>query len=272
MTEMVHTRLLSILILALPIAAGLLFMQLSGAPSSFIAKNTGAFLASAVLLLLVRFPISFTVQSILIVTGLSLLAATLVMGVPADGMKRWLSLGPLRLHMGMLLLPMIGVWAAKAKAPFATAAFAICAAIIAMQPDRAVALALFLCSIAIVMLRRDLWALAMATFAAIALAVTMLRGDPLVGVEFTEHVIRDGFAWHPAMGAVLASAMAIATGFPLVKGREGGPLCAVMTGFFAASLLGPYPTPLSGFGASPIIGYALGLGLFMRSNGNQKIA
>ncbi len=266
-----HARSLAILLLALPITTGLFFMLVAGAPSNFIITNAAVFVVSAMMILIVKFPVSITVQTMLSAICLSLLAATLVLGIPADGIRRWLSLGPLRLHTAMLLLPMICVWATRVKGPSATAAFAICAAIFALQPDRASALALFLSAISITLLQRSLWSLTMLIFAAIGLAVTMLRDDQLVGVPFVEFVVRDGFAYHPTLGFILVCTTAIAIGLPLLMGRNGAPLCALWTGFFAASLLGPYPTPLSGYGASSIIGFALGLGLLLRSNGPQNV-
>jgi hypothetical protein len=42
--------------------------------------------------------------------------------------------------------------------------------------------------------------------------------------------------------------------------EEGFALAGVLAGFVAMAMIGPYPTPLIGYGVAPILGFALAIG------------
>lgn len=98
-----------------------------------------------------------------------------------------------------------------------------------------------------------------------AVAITSLRPDPLEPVAFVERVVPDAFATNAMLGVLIGAALLFACVAPLfvqpANARGARSFAGVMAGFALASTIGPYPVPLSGYGASSILGYALALAL-----------
>ena len=200
--------------------------------------------------------------------GLALLVATLFVGPEVEGVQRWIRLGPLTLHAGMLVLPaMIAVFVRQRQA-VAFPATVVCAAVFSLQPDLGSALAL-IGGLALAMAGRRLVLaeVAMCLVALVAVLATASRPDPLGAVAFVETALSDGWRTSPPLGAAMAAAVAMAIVLPpwlLVRGNpdlrdSGRGVIGALGGYAVASLLGPFPQPLIGYGASPIVGLGLAL-------------
>jgi len=259
-----RTRVRLLAALALAVGVGLAWMGFQGAPQGWLALNALALLLACGLAWL---PLP-RVRPVLPATALlALLLWSIVPDVPQAlaggslpaGIHRWIAFGPLRLHAALLALPALAVFCAR-MAPGPRAAFvAAAAAIIALQPDRSAALALLLAVIAIVRVpRKPADALALLA-AALALAVTLLRPDPLSPVRFVEGVLQAGLAAGPLWGAAVLISLTVAVAAPAAMHRKPAGLAAsaCLAGFALASWFGPYPVPLIGYGASAILGYGL---------------
>ncbi|UAL11323.1 FtsW/RodA/SpoVE family cell cycle protein [Caulobacter segnis] len=189
----------------------------------------------------------------------------LLVGVPMEGVRRWIALGPIQLHPASLLVPLAAWIAARRLDGIAAALLAGLFLVLAAQPDAASVLALTL-GVAIGMIttretRRGVAALALLGVACSAYAFT--RHDPLPAVAHVERVIVNAFAVSPSVGILAALAMAV---LPLAmvwrrRSPETLALACVWTGFALANLLGNYPAPVIGAGASPMLGWLLSIGL-----------
>jgi hypothetical protein len=261
-------RLVAFACLAFSVGAGAIGFQLGDAPPSYIAVNGVALLFAAAAILLPGEHRLGAVAPLVSVVSVTLLAATFLPGSDIDGVKRWIPLGPLQLHAGMLVVPaMVAVLPRQSEA-VSLAVAAVCAALVWAQPDFAAALALFAGISAAALGRKLAWTgHATRIVAVLGLGLTAFRPDPLVGVRFVETAISDGWTVSRLLALVMALALIVAVLLPpriLVRGRpemtaSARAVTGAMAGFGLAGLLAPFPQPLVGYGASPILGYGLAL-------------
>jgi hypothetical protein len=247
-------------------ASGILFFRIGGAPGAYAVLNGLALLLGLAVIAFAPRRMSARAAAWVVALGVTGIAATLVTGFDLEGVRRWLPVGPVRLHAAMLFLPVIAVLMPQLSARIQLAVMIALAAVFAIQPDFAAALALaaaFLCSRPG---RSEPVVTGIGAAAAIAAtATTLLRPDPLAAVDFVEQVVPDAFAINAMLGLLIGGALLFACAAPLLmraaNPRAARALAAVMAGFVFASMIGAYPVPLGGYGASPILGYALGLAL-----------
>lgn len=272
-TDLARDRIFLLSAFLSPVIAGIIFMVSTGAPASFVLANAAAFFGVAIAFW--RVPQINPQSSLLVVTALLpvLLACTFA-GPAIDDVHRWVALGPLKLHVAMLLLPFLAVQMFRHDKRIISVGLTLAALIIAFQPDRASAAALFLASLCWLCFMRDGWSLATTFVSAAALLRTMLNADTLPPVRFVENVISDAAVIHPSIAVLLIATMLLAIGVPLYAGLRSGlakaapfiAWAACLTGYFLVSLAGPYPTPLMGYGVSPILGFGLALAMMRQES------
>lgn len=241
-------------------------MAVMGAPSIWPLTNA---LVAAFIVVAWFVPRPWSVPPLaMAIAALIVLAATFV-GPNLDNVHRWIAIGPLRLHAGMLALPLLGILLPQLKERFAAAAVILAALIFALQPDRASAAALFCMVLIWLMLARHRWALLALLAATASLIRTTAIADTLSPVPFVENVLHDASAWNAVVAIAMAVALVIACLTPIWIARKQ-PLAnltpraiwsAGLVGYSVASLFGAYPTPLLGYGVSPILGFGLALAL-----------
>jgi uncharacterized membrane protein YhdT len=240
--------------LVVAVLSGMVWMVVAGAPPHYPVIN-GVALIAALGLSRLRIPVG-TVFA-MIVTALFWLP--LVIGPELDGVRRWVSIGPVTLHIGMLVLPTLVVILHRLTTPWSLALVMAATAAIAFQPDTASALALATGLAAIALKHQTRVAIGAAMISLIGFAVTLYRPDPLQPVHFVETVFQDAWVNHP----VLAVAMGVAVINLLVARRPSEPndqsIAAVIAGFTVASLFGAYPVPFIGYGTAAILGYGLAI-------------
>lgn len=261
-------RLLAFSSIALAVGAGMLGFRLGGAPSGYIVVNGLALLVPAVFLLppgairLRAIAPAFTLAAII------LLATALWLGPSVEGVRRWIPLGPLQLHAGMLVIPGLAAVLMRQRETISLAATALCAVIIWQQPDFATALALFAGIAAASFGRKLVWAeQVMRLVATIGLVLVAFQPDPLAEVRFVETAMGDGLALSPLLGIGLGLGLFFAILLPpwlLTRNRPemipaARAITGALAGFAIAGLVAPFPQPLVGYGAAPIIGYGLAL-------------
>lgn len=245
--------------LALPVLAGLAWMAWAGAPTVWLAINAGALLAALAGALLLPMPPKQSGQLILAGTLVALLVLTALAGVELDGVRRWIALGPVRLHTGYLVLPLLVVLASQL--PSRHAALLLGAALLATlaQPDRAACYALAAAVCIHTLHRRDWPGIGALVFALACCIAVLMRADPLQPVRFVEAVQSDALAVNPLFGALLV----LVTLAPIVLLRGGSrpaqPLAAFLLIAGLCAFTGPYPSILIGYGAAPILGFGLAL-------------
>ena len=118
----------------LPAAGGLIYLATFGAPARLIVMNAAALGLALLCVLWLRVP-----QAARARTGLAALAACLLfvpplLGHNAGEVSRWLPLGPVLLHSGALVLPLVTVLAAPEPGR-GTMVLALAATALALQPD-----------------------------------------------------------------------------------------------------------------------------------------
>ncbi|MCU0949448.1 MAG: hypothetical protein MUF47_14590 [Porphyrobacter sp.] len=187
----------------------------------------------------------------------------LLIGPDVGGVQRWLPAGPVSLHAGTLLLPLIAVIAAQ-EARVGPALLAIAGAALALQPDAAALAGLAAAGAVLAGLHRSA-AYALVAAAALALAAMTFTAGTLEPQLYTEgvlaHVAAQSLAGAAALGLLLFGPplwyWAIR---PVAAREECGALAAILITLGIMAIIAPFPYPLIGYGASPILGFALALG------------
>lgn len=252
------------------VAMGLIYMTMGGAPARYLIINLGAFafglVALAILTLADRrghLPGRFLV----VVAGAALLATSLL-GVRADGITRWVALGPLAIQPSFMLLPLMMVLFARLRDGVALVGIAMAALALALQPDRGMAGALVAGVTILAIVRPNPIVLAALTLATAGFVATLIQPDPSPAMPFVDQILYSSFGLHPLAGVavVLGSALLIVPVLEMrrVKAPELAVFGAVWAALIAAAALGNYPTPLVGYGGSAVIGYLVSLMVFPR--------
>ena len=252
--------------LIVAVLAGCFYMAVAGAPHLYLIINGAALACAMALAVFLKRPDRSFGAASFTGTASALFVVTLFSGVEIDGVHRWIAVGPVRLHVGLLLLPATVSLLPALRKEWALLTVVSFALIVALQPDRASAFALFAGVLALAIAKRERWSMGMLAIAATAFLWSLWQPDPLQPVVFVEHMIRDAWKFHPVSAALLAGSLVLALVAPLVGTdvRSQMPLIvslATVSGSIILSFFGPYPTPLIGYGASAIIGYGLALGL-----------
>jgi cell division protein FtsW (lipid II flippase) len=213
-----------------------------------------------------RAPAATTSRRLFAFLLVALLALPLVTGPHLDGIARWIPAGPVTLHAGMLTVPALALLAARDRAygPHLLLAGVLLSL---LQPDAASALALACAAagIALGARARLLWLVALVALVA---ALAASRGGDLPPQPFVEHLLADAVHRSVAVAAALVLALTASLAV-VVRFADGGrterfATAGTLIGFALASMIGNYPTPLIGYGASAILGFALALGLLRK--------
>ncbi len=245
------------------VAVGMGSMVAGGAATLFAMVNIGA-LAIAVILAALLLLVPHRAEKWLALAAAVALVATACGGVEIDGIRRWVSVaGFIRLQPAFIFLPLIlCAYALRSRDPTHGVAVMLAAAAMALMPDRSMTVPVCAVTLAVWVMDRSYMSAAVLGCALAAGALAWWQADPLPGVRFVEQVIADGWQAGWVNGALL-SAGALAMLAPLaVLPKAARPqrraiiaFAAVWASLLLASLIGMYPTPLLGFGASAIIGY-----------------
>lgn len=249
--------------LVLPTAAGLCYLVSFEAPLRLIALNAGALIVGLAVLFWGRFPRKPEARLTLAAIATGLLFLPLVTGPDLNGVSRWLPAGPITLQSAPLLLPLIVVLSAQQKGKRGLIVLGCALIALALQPDAAGLAGLGMAGGALAWRHRSLAPGLLATTAIILAAATIVAGA-LEPQLYTEDVL--SHVWHSAplaaaaLGALLFGA---AVWLPLrlaqIPRTQALALSAIMAGQAVMACLAPFPFPLIGYGAAPILGFALGL-------------
>lgn len=258
------TRLSALLPLGVPVLAGLVAMALLGAPWVYLAANAAALAAACILLLLLP-PLKTggRIARGLAIVLLLAMFLPLATGPELAGIARWIALGPVSLHAGMLAIPALCVIAARDPdyaAPLFLAALLACL----LQPDAASAFALTFAAVGIHHVTRD-WKMGVVAIAGFfAMMAAAVRGE-LPAVEFADRVLVQ-YATDNALlalglfASLVVSFCLIALALPVARPARLA-LAGSLFGFSVMGVMSNYPSPLIGYGAAAILGYGLALGL-----------
>lgn len=262
---------------AAAVGVGLLIMILSGVSRALMAVQLVALgLGVALAAELGRGGRDARVLDVAAWGGVAALALTAALGPEVDGARRWLSLGPVRVHTAMLALPPIlcaSAWRLHEGQLFRALVPPGAAMTLAlMQPDASVVAALaFGTLLAVdVIPERPRWYWPLAAGLMVVVAVAWHLRVLVEPVAHTEDIIVLAEQQHEALAVVALIALALAVLGPIIalgapRPGPGRAAAIALAGAFGAlavfPLLDPWPVPLLGYGASPVIGMCVGVGL-----------
>jgi cell division protein FtsW (lipid II flippase) len=181
----------------------------------------------------------------------------LLAGVSMEGVRRWIAVGPVQLHPASLLAPLVAWIVARRFEPITAGLTAALLLVMAAQPDAASVLALtFGVTAGAVGAASKRGPVALAILGQACAVYAFTRHDPLPAVAHVEQVIPNAFVAAPLVGILAGLAMAALPLAMLWRRRtpETLALAGVWAGFALANLLGNYPAPVIGAGASPVLG------------------
>lgn len=263
-------RVLAFALVAAAVGSGIAWFLIGGAPAGFTVVNGAGLVMVAVALIAPVTGKFLRTAAPVLLGGAAFLVATLVFGPAVEGVRRWLPIGPVQLHVGMIVLPAMFVALVAARAGTMLVATTVLAVILWLQPDAGSASGLVGGTAGLALARRGSMASWLGLGIAIAgLAATLARPDPLEPVAFVETALGDAWRAVPLLGAIMALSLAAAILFApwLVEYQSASrspaswAVSGAFAGFAASSLILDHPQPLVGYGASPILGMALALWL-----------
>ena len=267
MTALRH-RVPALLAIAVPVGAGMAWMAAAGAPGHYSLVNAGALALAAVWIMVGREPRSPMLQTAMAGTLLALMALPLVTGpflpsLSQEAVARWIPLGPVTLHAGMAAIPPLAVFAARDER-FGWAWLGMAIVIALFQPDAASGFALTFAAVGVHHVTKD-WRVGLVAVIGFFASLLMGVAGELPPQEFVEQVVQQstasGLAVTLALVASLgASFLLVVFAAPLERAARMG-LAGCLFGFVMTAVMSSYPTPLVGYGAAPILGFGLALGL-----------
>lgn len=233
-----------------------------GAPPPLLLLNGVGLILAFAAYVCGRFGLPRVNHAILGLLVIAALCAVALAGTAVDGVRRWIRIGPVSVHVGFILLPLLLATAPKLGMAFAPAV-AVAAGAFWLQPDFGMSLSLSAATLALAAAAPTKPHIAAALVAAIGAGATWLQHDPIEPVLFVEHVPVLAWARHPALGVVAITVMgtlplalawrARAATLPAPALAQAG----LWLGAIAASFVGDFPSPILGAGISPLTGYAL---------------
>jgi len=205
----------------------------------------------------------------LVTAGLAI-PLTAMFGEQMDGVARWLVIAGITLQPALMVIPPLVVGFAIFPSPFRALAVALASAGVAMQPDPAAAAMLALgIALALLGMRRSPLAVVALAASCAGLSIALAYSVALPAVPFAEGLLL--LAVQSGAGTTTVALAAVALVFvPAVAGLRAEPRAAlafvgVWLAGLGAALLGPYPTPIVGFGGSAVIGYVLSVAMMGRA-------
>lgn len=263
---------------AAAVGAGCALLAALGAPPRMMLVNGAALLVGlagvAAIWTSCRGGATERAGDVALLVASALLPLTALAGPEASGVARWLVVGGLTLQPAMIVVPVIVLGLVLRPSPMRTAAALVAALGLAMQPDPGGAAMLLFGLVALMLVKEHRRAsdLAGVFGAAIGVAVAQARTVALPPVPFVEQVIPDALR-AGALTAILALAATLLLFAPAIA----RPLRAANLAFLgvwlaavAMALLGPYPTPVIGFGGSSVLGFVLSAGLLSLGVGTLR--
>lgn len=143
-----------------------------------------------------------------------------------------------------------------------------------LQPDAAQATAFAVGSVILLLpdARRSAPRLLCLASIAVIAGLSWLRRDPLAPVPHVEEIVGLAGDMGPGWAVLAVVSLALLPVPFLLSGRRPGSRAALAVGAYVgitclAPLVGSFPVPVMGFGASPILGYFLALGALPRTQG-----
>ena len=257
---------------AAAVAIGSLLLLTLGAPQRMPLANLAALIVGLAAALLVG-PLdraATPLKDALVVAAAAAIPAVALFGAQTDGVARWVVVAGITVQPALIVVPLVALAFAEHPRPARVVAVGLAALGCALQPDLGAAAMLAAAVLAAALVIRSAAAGAGALLALAGFAAAASRPVGLPPVPFVEQVVPAALAAGavPAGFALIGMVMLFV---PALLLHRSAPLrllaafAALWAGALLAALLGPYPTPVIGFGGSAILGYLLSVACLTRS-------
>ncbi|MFC0212944.1 hypothetical protein ACFFK0_10850 [Paenibacillus chartarius] len=194
-----------------------------------------------------------------------------------EGVHRWVSVGPINIHVASLLLPLLiinlYILAVNKQELLFMAVTMITIFLLLLQPD-ASQVSAFGCAAAALMLRTCKLRKGMIlTLALIITAIVLawMNLDHLGPVSYVEDIL-DLVADMGVIWLVLGVAAQILLLYPFAKYAKESPVFFAIGVYYLITLIstffGHFPMPIMGYGISPIIGYSIAIAWIYKNKEN----
>ncbi len=252
-------------------AAGAAFLWNVGALAGMATRNLAAY-ALGLLLGWGAHKIAYRGRgaAILFALATAVLAAVLLAGIELDGVKRWLSLGPLTVQPALILGPLLLALAASREGRHWRIAILVPILLVALQPDAASLLALVAGTAAMIAhaagrarsgwsARRIGIAAGAGALAVLGLIVAGIQTPPPVAfVEGTVGIA--GLSGPTAMLLHFAAIVLMIAALLSLGDQAGVALAAYFAAAAIAAVFWTFPMPVAGAGPSHAVGFGLAIG------------
>lgn len=263
--------------IAVPLPAlliGIVAMRKHSVPTALWVTNLLIALLGTTACLIVCFrgaasPLRSKTRAVLLLVAMVALAATFYAG-GIENVHRWVNIGPFRLHIGSIVLPLILVGLPAIEQGFLRWGLAVAiTGMLAFQPDASQATAFAIAVEVLLWDRRAASLLGSLLLISLAL-IACIRPDPLKPVPHVEGILALAFSLSP-MVALLGVASLAALPLPFLTltpapgslGRTGLALSFYFGIVLCTCATDRFPVPLMGYGVSPIVGYYAALSYLM---------
>lgn len=256
-------RVPALLALALPCLAGLAYLAIFDAPPRYLIINSAALAAGLFWIGVGRLPENLRIRRAITLALISLLAIPLATGPDIHGIARWVPLGNFQLHAGMIAIPSLACLVARDR-DYAPPAMLAAILLSLIQPDAASAFALTGAAVGLYFAWSDWKPGIVAVVGFFAALFAHVRGV-IPPQPFVERVLAE-LAMSSPLVALSVLATLIASFLLMLRVVDNAPpgryaVAGTLAGFSLAGMISSYPSILIGYGASPIIGFALALGM-----------
>lgn len=253
---------------------GIVAMREHGVPAALWITNLLIALLGTTACLIVCFrgaasPLRSKTRVAVVLVAMVALAATFYdNGI--ENVHRWVNIGPFRLHIGSIVLPLVLVALPAIEQNSLRWGLAVAiTGLLAFQPDASQVTAFAIAVAALLWNRRTVSLLGSLLLTSLAL-VAWIRPDPLKSVPYVEGILALAFSLGPLV-ALLGVASLAALPLPFLAltqargsvGRTGLALGVYFGIVLCTCATDRFPVPVMGYGVSPIMGYYAALSYLM---------
>lgn len=191
-----------------------------------------------------------------------------------EGVRRWVSVGPLLIHLSSLLSPLLLVtcaMVARSRPMYSVVLLLSAQALHILQPDAGQATAFGIAALFLPLRVRRNISVSVKLALVVSVCGAWFLPDPLGPMPFVEDILHRAFSIGILAGASSILGLLLYAVSPLCSHSEarGARLRQMLASYFALTAVvtafGEFPVPLIGYGPSPLIGAFLGIAMLLRA-------
>lgn len=192
-----------------------------------------------------------------------------------EGVRRWVSVGPLLVHLSSLLSPLLLVacaMVARSHPTYSVLLLLSAQAAHMLQPDAGQATAFGIGALFVPISARRTVSVSVKLVLLVSVCGAWFLPDPLGPMPFVEDILQRAFSIGILAGSSAILGLLLYAVSPLCSSTSdarGAGLRQMLASYFALTAVvttfGEFPVPLIGYGPSPLIGAFLGIAMLLRA-------